>query len=540
MSVTDSMTLAISRARLPWAGWRATIDLPGADVSVVWPEGRLGVMTVAVALGTETTLANVARAVIRAIRPGYGPADAVSAQLTVSPYAPVSALGMLATPWADPPYEEPLPDVLLGSDVVATGEEDEARWQAAATVVLPTDGGGALRSPQPTIDIHLHHPVNRRAPRNGDPKALRAGLHADGEGWRISAASGAAVLLRPGEPISADNLHALRKVESISLTDVRADSPHLPARLVELAASGLILHDGDHLAGALPGVDPVLVSSFAGRLPELAAERTIRGATQRRQALRAHNGVVIPRIVDGEARLVPVADSVPHVTVLLTTNRPHLVVSALRQIAAQTYPSLDVVVVLHGTGPLALTDDEDAELGHLLTNVVEVPASETFGEALAEGTRRASGPLLTKIDDDDLYGPEHVWDLVLARMYSGATVVGKQAEFVYLEAQDTTIQRKFRSEYYSEQVAGGTLLISLADLYSVGGWRPVPRAVDRALFQRVLREGGLTYVTHPTGFMYVRHGRGHTWVKDDEHFLPLAMHHWPGIYREALGERAAS
>ena len=47
----------------------------------------------------------------------------------------------------------------------------------------------------------------------------------------------------------------------------------------------------------------------------------------------------------------------------------------------------------------------------------------------AEATRVAQGTLLTKVDDDDLYGPEHVWDLVLARCYSGAAVVGKGAEF---------------------------------------------------------------------------------------------------------------
>jgi hypothetical protein len=29
------------------------------------------------------------------------------------------------------------------------------------------------------------------------------------------------------------------------------------------------------------------------------------------------------------------------------------------------------------------------------------------------------------MDDDDFYGPEHVWDLVVARLYSGAEIVGK-------------------------------------------------------------------------------------------------------------------
>ena len=47
--------------------------------------------------------------------------------------------------------------------------------------------------------------------------------------------------------------------------------------------------------------------------------------------------------------------------------------------------------------------------------------------------RPPAAPWSTKVDDDDRYGPEHIWDLVLARQFSGATVVGKGAEFVYLE-----------------------------------------------------------------------------------------------------------
>ena len=54
---------------------------------------------------------------------------------------------------------------------------------------------------------------------------------------------------------------------------------------------------------------------------------------------------------------------------------------------------------------------------------------------------RAQGTLLAKVDDDDTYGTEHIWDLVLARHYSGATLVGKGTEFVYLETLDTTVRR---------------------------------------------------------------------------------------------------
>jgi hypothetical protein len=144
---------------------------------------------------------------------------------------------------------------------------------------------------------------------------------------------------------------------------------------------------------------------------------------------------------------------------------------------------------------------------------------------------------LTKVDDDDYYGPDHIWDLVLARAYSGAPLVGKALDWIMVEPENVTV---FRPEYAAEQyatfIAGGTMLISQADLRSVGGWRPVPRSIDRALIRRVQMEGGLVYRTHGLGYVYVRRAEGHTANARNEHFLTKTAARWPGLIRhEAFG-----
>ncbi len=162
--------------------------------------------------------------------------------------------------------------------------------------------------------------------------------------------------------------------------------------------------------------------------------------------------------------------------------------------------------------------------------VVEVAAERSFGEALGEVTAHSRGTLVTKIDDDDVYGPEHIWDLVLGRHYSGATVVGKASEFVYLEQLGVTVRRTvLSSEAFANTVAGGTMLLSRGDLEAVGGWRPLARSVDRGLLDRVKRDGGLTYRTHSLGFIYTRHGNGHTWDPGLEHFLHKSGPQWSGL-----------
>jgi hypothetical protein len=162
---------------------------------------------------------------------------------------------------------------------------------------------------------------------------------------------------------------------------------------------------------------------------------------------------------------------------------------------------------------------------------VRVGGDVPFGEALGRATARASGTLVTKFDDDDTYGPEHIWDLVLARHYSGATMVGKGTEFVYLEGANITVRRRSgQPEAEDTIVAGGTMLISRGELEELGGWRPVPRSVDRGLLDRVIRAGATIYRTHPLGYLYHRRAQGHTWAAEDEFFLRSARQQWDGLY----------
>ncbi|HET9518444.1 MAG TPA: glycosyltransferase family 2 protein, partial [Actinoplanes sp.] len=297
--------------------------------------------------------------------------------------------------------------------------------------------------------------------------------------------------------------------------------------LAQLAMTGAALHVTD-LPGAVAALlDDELAALLSTPVPGAdPLEWELRSVAQRRAALRGHaTGFGLGRVA---AAAYPSLRRPPAVSALLVTRRPHLVRQAVAALAAQSYPELEVIVGLHG---VELPDGVRAELAGcgIDVQVFTVPADLSFGEALGEATRRACGSLVTKVDDDDRYGPEHVWDLVLARHYSGAAVVGKGAEFVHLQRRDLTVRRAMAAETYTDVVAGGTMLLGRGDLEAVGGWRPVDRSVDRALLDRVLHAGGLVYRTHGFGFVYTRHGGGHTWDPGDEYFLRDAARRFPGL-----------
>lgn len=218
-------------------------------------------------------------------------------------------------------------------------------------------------------------------------------------------------------------------------------------------------------------------------------------------------------------------------SILLASKRPSFLPWAFANVARQTYPGVELVLALHGEG-FADIERRVAALPHP-AKVLQSPTSEPLGAVLDTAAEASTGTLLTKMDDD-VYGSDHLWDLVLAREYSGAQLVGKWIEFVYLVASDRTM-RWFNGggeRYQTSALAGGTLLIARDDLDRCGGWRKVPGGVDTALAEDVLRAGGRVYRTHAAGFMMVRHGCRHTWDDgdgSDDALLARADRVWPGF-----------
>jgi hypothetical protein len=222
----------------------------------------------------------------------------------------------------------------------------------------------------------------------------------------------------------------------------------------------------------------------------------------------------------------------PSVTVLLASNRPDDVIEAARQIAAQRVGFVQLVVGLHGSHMSPALDDRLAESfsGDLI--VRHLPDEFNLGQVLNALTAEADGEFVTKWDDDDWYDGEHLADLVAALEYSGADMVAKAAEFVYLESLDLTVRRfATGSERFSTTVAGGTLLLPRTDLQQIG-WADAPRRVDRLLIDALERRSGRVYRTH--GFGYVLRRRGgalgqHTWQAGDAYFLRQSVDQRPGL-----------
>ncbi|WP_423923372.1 glycosyltransferase family 2 protein [Candidatus Poriferisodalis sp.] len=303
-------------------------------------------------------------------------------------------------------------------------------------------------------------------------------------------------------------------------------TPRRAASLAALAASGVVVHviDEDPNLRTLLGPDLYTLMRDPKIPMSSEQERESLSVAMRREALRNHSLRVRARQVFAVADLE--APAPPLVSVLLASCRPALVESAIKSVAIQSYPHIELVLALHGDGFDHAEIDGLQRRLPIASKVVPVPASAPLGAVLNAAVEASSGTLLTKFDDDDFYGSEHVWDLVLAHEYSRACLVGKAAEYVYLERSNQTIHR-FRggAERLSSELslAGGAMIISRNDLDSILGWQEIPSGVDKALIEDVVASGRRLYRTHGKGYVLVRHGDSHTWGVDDAYFEEQAQ-----------------
>ena len=174
--------------------------------------------------------------------------------------------------------------------------------------------------------------------------------------------------------------------------------------------------------------------------------------------------------------------------------------------------AIELVLAPHGFRVLA-EQVEDLAPG-LAVQVVPAAPDTLFGDVLEAARIAADGDVVLKMDDDDWYGPDFVADLLLARAYSGAELVGVPDDWHYLEPRDVTVRLGTPVEVYRQFVAGGSTLVDAVLLGQVGGFRSVRRAVDAQLIGAVRSAGGTVFRTHGLGYVMRKSAGGHTWVED--------------------------
>ncbi|GIH63543.1 glycosyl transferase family 2 [Microbispora siamensis] len=401
---------------------------------------------------------------------------------------------------------------------------------------VEVDGAGADGLPPP-LDEAVVNPIGfRQHPAEG-----LAALAAHRDGFVVTLGGDRLVRLPACGRVTDVDVARLRDVRGIEVPTLdpqaeRGRASEVARVVAAFSAAGIPV-----LAAPDPARDRALGPGLAAALAAVTGEalasdlrREELSIRLRRAALREHGAAARWRGL-ALATGLPVPPH-PRVSILLCTRRPEMVPFAVEQMERQRGVTAELIVGLHG-----FTAREAAiPRTRLPVTVIEAPAATPFGEVLNRMAAVASGSYLAKVDDDDWYGPDHLADLLLARRYSGADLVGSAAEFVYLEPLDVTIRRCIGTERFAPLVAGGTMLVTRAAFEAAGGFRPLARTVDGQLLQAVEAVGGRIYRTHGLGYVLRRRSAyGHTWRQPVQSFLASYQEQWRGLVFNELMEDGA-
>jgi hypothetical protein len=443
-----------------------------------------------------------------------------------------------------------------------SGEGDPV-WSGLADLTLGEGGGdgagGALLGPPP-VDPRMLNPIGfRQSNVAGIAALVTSDMHRDPLARALRRLSEPAseepvVVLAPrggrlpelpaavargpfpaAFPALAERLHD--HLGALDHPSFHRDAFERAAWLVRLCACGVPV--------AAEGVSPELGRLLGEELAEALERASWRdlldldlreriSVVQRRAALRDHS-------LDARWRAVASATGLsvpprPLVSVVLATRRETWLSNALEQIGKQNYEPRELVVSLHGDEFSPGVEDRFRSAWRGPLEIVHVDSELTLGDALNAGVEAASGEFVTKMDDDDPYSVHHLWDLVLALEYSGADLVGKAAEFVYLEEIDLTIRRFMGDvETPNHRLAGGGMMARRQALVEVGGWPSRARGEDTALVRIFENAHRKVHRTHGFGYILNRHGRDHTWRPYVDYFLVQSHREFRGLrYDEAM------
>ncbi|MEN1925981.1 glycosyltransferase [Luteimonas sp. MJ293] len=156
------------------------------------------------------------------------------------------------------------------------------------------------------------------------------------------------------------------------------------------------------------------------------------------------------------------------VACLLITMRPELLASCLERFRADRYPHKELVVVLHGP------DFSLAEARALVRpgepiSIFQLGKQLSLGDCLNFAAAQSEAEYWAKLDDDDIYGPNYLSDIMLYRRATDFPLGGKPAAFIYSDGdQEIRWDPRYGSERALQyrranrgeriHIAGGTLI----------------------------------------------------------------------------------
>lgn len=311
----------------------------------------------------------------------------------------------------------------------------------------------------------------------------------------------------------------------LNVNSVTTSSTMCARRIFEIIASG-----GSVVSAPSPAIEaffPDGLVPMPGNEKEAAQEiRTLLqpGGYREKEVLKAQRiiwsqhtfGHRVDRIF--EWANLPTKDRKVTVSVIAPTMRPDYVENILASVGRQVNVELELNLLLHGfTANETEIRSRARSYGIQKINILHATVDHSLGQILNKLVAASSGDVVSKMDDDDYYGAHYLEDLLNAKMFSKAEVVGKGSTYIHFESKNATILSYAASENrYTEFVRGATLTAD-RELFLQIPFQDLGKGEDSTFLKNVVAGGGKIYASDRFNFWVRRSSdaRHHTWTVED-------------------------
>ncbi|MGP5524469.1 glycosyltransferase family protein [Glutamicibacter arilaitensis] len=221
----------------------------------------------------------------------------------------------------------------------------------------------------------------------------------------------------------------------------------------------------------------------------------------------------------------------PKVSAVVSTIRPHQLQHIFETVVKQKDVEVELILVAHKFTTEAATINAMAKaIGVENYRLIEKGEESTLGDCLNAAVAKASGDFITKMDDDDLYGEHYLFDQVSALRFSGASIVGKQAHYMYLADSEATLLRFPEREHRFTNLVMGPTILGHASVFREIPFDTRNRGEDTKFLKDVIERGGTIYSSDRFNFTQMRGNDGvtHTWNLTDAELTATGSIQWFG------------
>lgn len=200
----------------------------------------------------------------------------------------------------------------------------------------------------------------------------------------------------------------------------------------------------------------------------------------------------------------------PKVNIVVPTVRPDLIPYILETVARQVHTDLTLNIVVNSTSVSQevrrlVAESEFAKL-HTM------PSYKSIGYCLNYGIDQDEAHYWAKFDDDDVYGPHYLSDMLLQRKYVDFDVTGKASLFTYFEEFDRLNIRRLDNRDTRETFLGGGTILARPEINVFP--EDVRGYADTLYLAEAAERGHVLVAADPFNFVQIRRAdkSSHTWT----------------------------